>query len=317
MLVSNSSVTAIIQNTVNNTVYTNLTVSYNPTNLAAANFTNINNNFPFLTLTNYFTDQREQKTVKVSQVDIGALNQWLLNNPTVTSFYPASGSAGYPNTFYFGDFRTDAGTTNGTEMIGLRLTNGVAIPTNGQTGFTLATPDPLYVWGNYNTPTSANQASANVSGTMPASLISDSLTILSSAWQDRNGSNSLSSRAAATTTTVDAALIAGIVYSIAPANSSAPSQFSGGVVNYPRLLENWSSASLWLNTSMICMYPSMIATNQWQAPGVYYDAPTRQFNFNTNYLVQSKQPPNSPCFGLIQKAKWTVPPPNTVTYNGY
>jgi hypothetical protein len=318
MLVSNATVTAIVQNTVNNSVYTNLSVSYNA---ATTNYSAVTNNFPFLTLTNYFSDQRESKIVKVSQIDIGKLNQWLLTSPTITGYYPPSGSGSYPNIMYFGDFRTDAGTTNGSEMVGVRLTNGVAVPTNGQTGFTLATPDPLYVWGNYNTPTSANQGTTNVSGTMPASLISDALTILSSAWQDHASSNSIGSSGSgvrdAATTTVDAALIAGIVYSIAPANSTPPSQFSGGVVNYPRLLENWSSVSLWLNTSIINMYPSMIATNQWQTPGTYYYAPTREFNFNQNYLTQSQQPPGSPMFGLVQKAKWTIPPPNNVAYYGY
>jgi hypothetical protein len=317
MLVSNSSVTAIVQNPVNNAIYTNLVVSYNPTNLAATNFAAITNNFPFLSLTNYFTDQRESKTVTVSQIDVGVLNNWLLTSPTVTHYYPASGSGGYPSILYIGDFRQNAGTTNGTGMIGVRLTNGVAIPTNGQTGFTLATPDPLYVLGNYNAPTAANQASTNVSGTMPASLVSDALTILSANWNDHNSSNALSSRTPCTTT-VDAALIAGIVYSISPASLGPPSLFSGGVVNYPRLLENWSSSTgLWLNTSLINMYPSMVATNQWQQPGVYYNAPTRDFSFNVNFLNINSLPPGSPSFGLIQKAKWTIPPPGNVTYNGY
>jgi hypothetical protein len=292
IVVSNSTVSALVQNTSNyTTLFTNLVVKYNPTNLAATNFAAITNQFPFLSLTNYFTDQRESKIVKVSQIDIGTLNRWLRSS-FVTNYYPVGGGS-YPNTFYIADERTDAGTTNGTEMIAVRLTNGVAVPTNGCTGFTLATPNPLYVWGNYNAQNPDNLASTNVNGVMPASLVCDALTILSASWQDRTGSNSVSDRPAATTT-VDAALLAGIVYSVAPAGLGPPSQYSGGVVNFPRLLEDWTGSSLWLNTSLVNLFPSMTATNQFQMPGAYYEPPARQFAFNPNYETTNGLPPATP-----------------------
>jgi hypothetical protein len=297
IVVSNSTVSALVQSPSNYTLLTNLAVNFNATSLAASNFAAITNTFPFLALTNYFMDQRESKVVKVSQINIGTLNRWLLSS-FVTNYYPVNGSSGYPNTFYIADERTDAGTTNGTEMFAVRLTNGVALPTNGWTGFTLATPNPLYVMGNYNAQNSINQGSTNVASVVPASLACDALTILSGNWRDSTSSNSIGSSGSgvrdAATTTIDAALIAGIVYSISPASSAPPSQYSGGVSNLPRLLENWNAASLWLNTSLVNLFPSTVATNQYQTPGTYWYAPTREFSFNPNFETSNGLPPATP-----------------------
>jgi hypothetical protein len=50
---------------------------------------------------------------------------------------------------------------------------------NQPSGFTVATPNPLYVWGNYNCPNSAYLGTTNTTTDYPASLVSDALTILS------------------------------------------------------------------------------------------------------------------------------------------
>jgi hypothetical protein len=319
IVVTNTSVTATLKYNVNDGSPVTMTSSFNPTNLAATNFTAVSSNFPFLSLTNYFVDQREHsKMVKVSQIDVGALDKWLVTNPIVAAKFTTNNGV-YPNDMYFADNRNDTNTAAGNEFYAVRLVDAAAIPTNGNTGFTLATPDPLYVQGNYNAPNGANQGSTNVTGTMPASLISDALTILSANWNasyDNASSNSYTGRTAATTT-LDAAIITGVVYSTGSGSISG-GDGSGGVMNLPRLLEAWGSANLWLNTSIVNLFPSMIATNQFQAPGGYYTAPSqRTFSFNPSFLNYSKLPPGTPELGLIQKSRWTVPPPGTVTYNGY
>jgi hypothetical protein len=70
--------------------------------------------------------------------------------------------------------------------------------------------------------------------------------------------------------------------------------YSGGVENFLRLLENWSSASLWYNGSIVAMFPSQYATNFWQQTGNYYTAPTRSWAFDTNFTNLSKLPPLTP-----------------------
>jgi hypothetical protein len=51
----------------------------------------------------------------------------------------------------------------------------------------------------------------------------------------------------------------------------------------------------------------------------YYNAPTRHYNFDVNFLNPSKVPPGIPNALVPIRFGWTVPPPgsvtNTPTYN--
>ncbi len=307
LLVSNTMVTAMLRGSDGDTSPLYIT----STNTAAALATN----FPFLTITNTFTDQRESKTIIASQIDIGKYNRWLLTNSSVATKFP-SGSGVYPNILYIADNRT---TNTSTKMLGVRLIDGTSIPTNGTTGLTVATPNPLYVLGNYNCPVSSALGTTNTSAVEPAALMSDALTILSGNWQDSHSNDSFDSGVrVASSTTVNAAILTGIVYSN-PTSSSDSSHFSGGAMNLPRLLEDWGnggSTTLTLNTSIVNFFNSTWATNWFQNPGVYYYAPSRQFNFDSNFKSASRLPPGTPELGAILRSRWAVVPPNTTTYAG-
>jgi hypothetical protein len=307
LLISNSTVTAIIKNSASDP---------SPVTLVATNYgTNclsLTTNFPFLSVTNSFADQREGKTVVASQIDMGKLNTWAGTNSSIANKH---GSGNPFNILYVADNRT-----NGNLLYSVRLTNNLVLPpavnTNGQpTGFTVATPNPLYVWGNYNCTNSAYLNTTNTSATVPAALLADALTILSPSWVDSHSSDSFHSGVrVASSTTVNAALLAGVVYT---SGSTGNSPFSGGVVNLPRLLEDWGNGgavTLTINTSMVNMFNSVRATGPWQTPGTYYYAPTRSFNFDQNFKNQSRLPPGTPMVNYIYRQNWTVAPPNTVNY---
>ncbi len=250
--------------------------------------------FPFLSVTNSFIDQRElSKTVRATQIDVGIYKSWLVTNPTVMAKFPPY-TAPYPNMLYVADLRIIGENTN---LYSVRLVDGVIIPTNGPpgqpSGWTVATPNPLYVWGNYNIGPGGVLGSPDTSKTYPAALISDALTILSGSWLDFNSGGSLGSRGAASTT-VNAAILTGIVYS----TDGSSNHFSGGVMNLPRLLEDWSNDTLTLNTSIVNLFYSARATNRFVNPGVYYYAPTRQFSFDQNFTNSAKLPPGTPLVRL-------------------
>jgi hypothetical protein len=330
LLVSNSTVTATLKTAPDDGSPTIITAYYNPTNLAATNFSAISSNFPFLSLTNgnaspgwlTFTDQREGKTVLTTQIDVGKLNRWIATNPLVNAKFSSTAgvynNGAYPNILYAADNRPG----NATNLPSIRLMDASIVPTNmapsGQpTGFTVATPNPLYIWGNYNCPDSSALNTTNTTKTFPASLISDSLTVLSANWLDSESSLSLGTggKNSATSTTINAAILTGNVST----TGSDVNSFSGGVQNLTRLLEDWGnggSVTLTVNTSMVNLFTSTRATTQFQAPGVYYYAPSRQFSFDRNFMVQNKLPPGTPMLGSILRSKWAVPPPNTVTYAG-
>jgi hypothetical protein len=88
------------------------------------------------------------------------------------------------------------------------------------------------------------------------------------------------------------------------------------VMNLPRLLEDWQTGSkvLTLNTSIVNLYNSAMATSQFQNPGHYYNAPTRQISFDNNFMNYAKQPPGTPTLGVIQRSTWATWPPNTTSY---
>jgi hypothetical protein len=274
----------------------------------------ISSNLPFLTLlwaTNGFNDERELTTNLTTQIDIGKYSTWLDTNPQISSKFSTGNGA--PTILYAADNRT----VGANQLTVVRLTNGVAPPKNGGLGFTLATPNPLYVWGNYNQTNSSYLGTTNTSGgTVPCALISDALTILSSAWKDNNSmTTSYSGGAAAWNAASALTLNAAIVTGIVPSTGNTSSGFSGGVHNLPRLLEDWGSSHLWLNTSIINIYNSTRATHQFVNPGTYYAAPTRHFSYDLNFSDPNKVPPGIPNALVAIRYNWASPPAGVTTYN--
>ena len=259
-------------------------------------------NLPFLSLTNLFYDQRERKTNLITQIDVGYLAAWLSTNATVQAKLPSSSSL-YPTILYVADRRK----VSPTQLAVVRLQNAAQLPANNNMGFTVATMNPLYVQGNYNVQISGSSANAsagtsNTTNTVPAALLSDSLTVLSAHWTDASSYTTYFQQSAfnAVDDTINAVIMTGTVAS----TGTGSTNFSGGLHNLPRLLENWSSANLWLNTSIIRLWDSQWATNQFRNPlgfspppvNPYYNPPTRHFSFDPNLLNNAKIPPGIPLF---------------------
>jgi hypothetical protein len=319
LLVSNGSVTTVIQAAPSvGQLPAADTGAYVTTyiNTNSANWAVISSNLPFLTLlwdTNGFYDGREKTTNITTQINVGVYSNWISTNVQivggggVTGKYPiASGT--YPTILYVADNRVMS-----SKLSVVRLTNGLAPPSNGGQGFTVATPNPLYIWGNYNQTNSSFLGTSNTSsGTVPCALLSDALTILSSSWNDKTDmANHATISSASTKTTVNAAIVTGVV----PSTDSTTAGFSGGVHNLPRLLEDWGSSTLWLNTSIINLYVSTRATNKFVNPGTYYQPPTRQFSYDQNFSDPNKVPPGIPNALVAIRYNWATPPPNNTTYN--
>jgi hypothetical protein len=286
-------------------------VTYTFTNATPAS---LSTNLPFLSLTNYALDQRESKTNLFTQIDIGTLATWMPTNNMIQGKLPSSSSL-YPTILYVADRRN----STAQQLPSVRLVNGAQLPSNNGLGFSVATPNPLYVKGNYNVTTaSGTSTGTNNAYEVPAALLSDALTILSPNWTDNESFSTFSSSSAAdnaSTMTINAAIVTGTV----PSTGSSTSTFSGGVHNLPRMLEDWTSVPLYLNTSIIRLWNSQMATNQWKYQGTYYLPPDRYFSFDQNYLNPAKVPPGIPCALVPIRFDWAVPPPkvtnNVVTHN--
>jgi len=241
-----------------------------------------------------FYDYREAKQVQATEIDVAALTKWLSNAGYAFNILAKTKMNHEINSIYVDDKRTTA-----TKLNAVRVVNGQYLPASG---LTVATPRPLYVKGNFNAP-DLTEGLTDTSKTMPASFVSDSITILSPKWNDAwDSSTSLATRAASSAT-VNAAFLSGIVQSV---TVNEKQHYSGGVENFPRFLEDWKSSTLTYNGSMVVMYASRYATNFWIAPGAYYNPPTRKWAFDVNFLSVNKLPPATPQVRKLQRGSWTV-----------
>jgi len=281
----------------------------------------LSSNLPFLTLTNTFKDQREQKTALVTQLDMGKYATWAATNGNVQGKLPSTAGF-YPTIMYVADRRN----VTATQLPVVRLSNAAQLPANNGYGFSVATQNPLYTWGNYNTQTASSAANAsasttNTANTVPAALMSDALTILSSKWSDSasltayNNGNSIFSAA---DDTINAAIVTGTM----PSTDTTATGNSGGVHNLPRLLENWTGDNIYLNTSILRLWNSNLATNQFRNPqgfspapvNPYYNPPTRHYAYDQNFLNPAKVPPGIPTALVPIRFAWCVPPPGVTNF---
>ncbi|HSH15594.1 MAG TPA: hypothetical protein VLD18_06155 [Verrucomicrobiae bacterium] len=248
----------------------------------------------FVTTTNSFRDWREERTVVPVDINVAALRQWSNTNSVLRPILPGNDVA----SVYVDDQRTLASG----QMAAVRLREGAELPTDG---LTVATAQPLYIQGNFNQPNSSHLGTTNTTATKPASIASDAITILSGNWQDaKSFSTSLGDRVAVNTT-VNAALLSGIVPTL---DSSRAKKYSGGVENYTRLLEHWGGKTFTYNGSMVVLFNSQYATNGWQYGGRIYEAPTRKWAFDLNFMDETKLPPGTPRLSAMIRGSWAVLP---------
>ena len=263
-----------------------------------------------------FYDYREQDTVQAVQVDVSLLNKWLTNSAnnggsSINQTSYTDKGRGIFSIFIYNNVASKTG-----QLPAVRMINGQQLPctTNldgsGRTtsGLTVTTPQPIYVKGNYNVQTATSSANASAGTadttyTYPAALMGDAITILSANWSDAYNSGTALSSRAPTSTTLNAAALEGIVQST---NVGSSLYYSGGIENFLRLEENWSSSyTLTYNGSIVVMFPSIYATSFWQVPGNYYNPPTRKWGFDLNFTNPNKLPPLTPKMFRITRAGWT------------
>ncbi|MFH0907250.1 MAG: hypothetical protein V1929_00605 [bacterium] len=174
------------------------------------------------------------------------------------------------------------GPTNGVRPV-LRLRNAATVPVSG---FSIASDLPVYIEGNYNI--ASNRGPTFVAG--------DAVTMLSVAWQDaRSFSTHYSSRVAANTT-YNVVIITGNT-------ETTPGHYNGGLENVMRFLEKWDEKTVTYRGSVIDLWYSEIATGSWVYGSPIYEAPTRNYGYDTIY--RTLVPPGmTHVFGL-EEIQWS------------
>jgi hypothetical protein len=246
-----------------------------------------------------FYDYRESDTVQALQIDIAKFDTWRTNASP-------NGGSQYNQQCLFDKYHqidsiyaySSVPFIGGTQLPAVRLINGQQLPSSY--GLTVATPFPLYVYGNYNvqqTNGGVNDIGSNSTAyTYPAAIMADAITVLSANWNDAYNSSTNLSQRVPTNTTINAAMLEGIVPTNPNGTTAATGYYSGGVENFLRLLEDWNGGTtLTYNGSIVVMFPSIYATNYW-GNSAYYGIPKRQWAFDQNFAnpTGSGLPPLTP-----------------------
>jgi Tfp pilus assembly protein PilX len=183
-------------------------------------------------------------------------------------------------------------------------------PDNGQGGFTVASENPVYIQGDYNTGVSDPYWSGGTNNTphSAASIIADSVTLLSNSWNDLNSLTNYTNLAGRnpTSTYYRTAIAAGKNVPFPQpgwAGVSADFGTDGGMHNFLRLLENWGG-TVYYNGSLVSMYYAEYNTGTFKCCTVVYSAPTRQFYFDTLFLNPANLPPGTPMFQDIDNLSY-------------
>jgi hypothetical protein len=255
-------------------------------------------------------DAREGVNVRTTNVDISKFT-----NLTSSGSSPTNHS-GFNGVLYIVD--TTPPTVNGapnvvagakmgaltvsTTQRAIRLVNGSALPAANTTlgnvaGLTVVSENPIYIQGNYNTNSASNTAVTPPNNRQPAAVIGDAVTVLSNSWNDSLSNAILTSRLASATT-INTAIVSGIV-------PTSGGSYSGGAENFIRLLEDWRNQTFNYQGSMVQLYYSVTANAPLAAVGstVYKSPSTANFVYDTNF-ASSFPPGNLTLSSYLQQQRW-------------
>jgi hypothetical protein len=253
-----------------------------------------------ITTNQTITDNREGNTtgngtIRLATVDVSMLTT-AVNNGTFGSVWNGI--------VYVVD--TSADPNGVTAKRAIRLKNGGSLPSGGMT---IASGNPVYVQGDFNTGSSnpitpgvpplvqplsntGIPTSPTVAGytRQPAAIIADAVNVLSNSWLDSKSGTAPN----ASPTTVNAGFISGNV-------PTGGGYYSGGVENFPRFLEDWSNKVFTYYGSMIQLYQSKQEIGRWGSANVY-SPPNRAWYFDTNFV--SSPPPGVLASYNYRRSRW-------------
>jgi len=192
------------------------------------------------------------------------------------------------------------------------LNNVPLRPDNGLGGFTVVAENPVYVFGDYNSnaadPFWANPNTVADINHAAAAVIADAVTLLSNpptpgngaGWSDLNSMvNGLNRGNRKARTTYYRLAIAGgknINFPQPAAGNGIGADFGtdGGVHNFLRYIEDWGGVQLSYRGSLVSLYYAQYNTGTFKCCTMVYNAPNRNYYFDSAFLDPNKLPPGTP-----------------------
>jgi hypothetical protein len=207
-------------------------------------------------------------------------------------------------------------TSDSPNSYGIRLYNGATLGSNVSgapaiKGLTVASDQAMYIRGDYNS-----------NNKKPAAILADSINVLSNSSpledsstctaynttynaSDCTGNTDWSNRIASDTT-INAAFLAGV-----DTTGTTTGTSSGGLNNYPRLHENWRGGKKFTYLgSMVSLGKSRRVNGKFGAPQDsetwnIYAAPTRNWDYDTDFNNAANLPPLTPRFVYLRQERFS------------
>jgi Tfp pilus assembly protein PilX len=204
----------------------------------------------------------------------------------------------------------------------LRLVDG-ALGYLPMPGFTVASENPVYVKGDYNsnsTDTIWKTPAVDTTLNAAAAVIADAVTLLSNDWTDLNdmkNPSNLNGREPANDTSFRVAIASGKNMNFPNITGAADFGTDGGVHNFLRYIENLGNITVNYRGSLISMYYSEYATGTFKCCSFVYGPPTRNYSFDKDFLTPTNLPPGTPMLQDIDTLSyWQNFTPCTTQTNG-
>lgn len=187
----------------------------------------------------------------------------------------------------------------GINTYGVRLRNGANLSSTIGTapqiqGLTVVTDQAIYIQGDYNRNTNWR----------PASVIADSLNILSNAWHDSNlPANTNQNVPNASSTEINAAFLAGTdTTGNIEGTAGQGGAYNGGLENYPRFTERWGGQTLTYRGSFVSLNRPRHVQGVWpNTSDRTYQAPIRNWSYDIRFNDPAQLPPLSPRFVYLRQ----------------
>ena len=273
-----------------------------------------------------FYNHREQRWMYLLNVNVRALIEWNGFNGGPL-FAPTDSSDGGPVLFLSVQGPQAAAMNN----YGVRVFDSANLDTTGVT-FTPGADDPtglavisdqaIYVQGNYN-----YYRGQPPGAKYPASLIGDSLNVLSQSWErpvssggnakanDRKSLGAFGHRriqasdspcGAGGCGTFDGAADLGINAAfLSGVDETAAGSYNGGLENYPRFHEDWSGRSLNYRGSFVSLGNPLHVDGPWSYGSPVYTAPKRPWDYDADFNDVKNLPPLTPKVTFLQQRVYT------------
>jgi hypothetical protein len=204
-----------------------------------------------------------------------------------------------------------------TNNYGIRVRNAATLRSSTSTdplprGVTLVSDQAFYTYGHFNS-----------SNWIPASILADSINILSRNWNDAGASaasgcpasgnrcatnsgtgtgNVTSTNRNATSTDIYAAFLGGTDTTGNQEGSAGQGgAYNGGLENYPRLHENWTNITLTYVGSFVSLRRPRHVAGAWIYGSRYYEAPNRNWDYDVRFNDAANLPPLSPRFVYLRQ----------------